>query len=336
MKGGVCIGCKETALQPGGILPDAFIKALSTDMEVDKPLDEVADEPDGHGNQKFSKELLFRCTTCKRVAHYSHLPVPSSFDEDASIAQIADYYQTVESWKCGDCASYAYPVDKIIAWRPDPPGAVEPGRPENQPPHYKDRLPREYLIKWERRSYRRLQWVPHMWLVAKAGAKLKNFLNGRIAVELLKEPVEGNNASASSSEPNFEIGAESRGSSVKPMDQTLTLPNEALVDAEKRIPLPWKTVDRVLDAVIWYPLNESRDTKSKRKGTNPVDEESLEEQRALVLKSGEPPEALFAGTVPEWESRTNRQISMEDIDDVAFAFFKWQDLPYDECLSGFH
>ena len=65
------------------------------------------------------KELFFRCVTCKRLSHYEHLPPPDHSDgSDWDAVSLAKYYP--EDWLCGYCASSAYTVEKIIAWRPFP------------------------------------------------------------------------------------------------------------------------------------------------------------------------------------------------------------------------
>ena len=130
-----------------------------------------------------SSELLFRCFTCKRLSHYAELP--PKIEDDDEVVEIAASYQ--KNWLCMDCSSYIYSLDKILAWRPYPATVVEedPGRAD-----YKSHLPREYLVKWEERGYRRTTWVPHMWLLSTSPGKLKNFVAGGSKVELLTANVE--------------------------------------------------------------------------------------------------------------------------------------------------
>jgi chromodomain-helicase-DNA-binding protein 4 len=184
MKGGICMGCMEAALEPETSLEHKKDTSTSADPTPDGDLEMI----DGtQGESKVTEgttdgitpglELLFRCFTCKRLSHYEHLPVPAEYKDKKIINSVAlaEYYQATTEWLCGDCSSYTYALDKILAWRPYPPTAVEPPRPDDEPPHYKLPLPREYLVKWLDRSYRRTQWVPHMWLVTTQCGQVEEF-----------------------------------------------------------------------------------------------------------------------------------------------------------------
>jgi hypothetical protein len=296
-----------------------------------KPVDEdVSVAP------QLDQAILFRCFTCKRVAHYEHLPLPPTLSSDADLDDIVEFY--ARTWLCADCSSYRDGVDKVIAWRPYPPNAVEPLRPANETPNYKTPLPREYLVKWMDRSYRRIQWVPHMWLLSTHHAKLKNFLTGGSKVELLKVAEEERNDIACAAV--FEI--DSRASSTKPGTETPFSPLEANPDAERRIPMAWKTVDRVLDVFLWRPskrVTKSRGDTRKDKGKANVVvsdddmediDESAEKERNSAFERGEQPGVKLMESIPDWEQRTQETFTIKNISQVVWAFFKWNDLGYDE------
>lgn len=258
------------------------------------------------------RELLFRCLTCKRIAHYKHLSLPPHMSEDNTLAEIAQFY--TQNWLCADCSSYKYGVDKILAWRPYPPNAVDPLRPKNEPQNYKNSLPREYLVKWLDRSYRRVQWVPHMWLVSTHYGRLRNFLSGGSKVELLKIVEEDEKMLVDEQHPpTFDIGNQSRASSTKPGSSSTSIVQEAVPDAERRIPPAWKTIDRVLDLYLWSG------------------EEYMENERRLAFDQGEQPGDSYIETISQWESRTERTFSVSDIEQVVWTFLKWDDLGYDDC-----
>ena len=325
----------ETAVELDASRADNKMDTSDSAHDQDIIMKDEADDSQKATACTWARELLFRCFTCKRLAHYNHLPKPHGF-EDASAAEIANHYQTSKSWLCADCASYQYPLDKIIAWRPYPANAVGPPREPRELPNYKTPLPREYLVKWEARSYRRLEWVPHMWLLSTHPSKLKNFIATGPKVDLLKEPTQEDESAMdvddSASAPTFEKASESRASSKKP-DDSIAAPLTALPDAERRIPLPWKTIDRVLDVNLWRPKPKKAVSKGKKKrtvATSSEDESGQEhaDERRYVFEKGEQPPADLTETVDEWEA--HHDLSKTDIDEVAWAFIKWEDLGYDE------
>lgn len=342
------MGCMETVLKSLGDTPGSTLARIK-DQDVE--MTAASPEPSSEGPAKPtitkpSRELLYRCLTCKRLAHYAHLPHPDVLSSDASLPEIAEYYQIDTSWLCSDCTSFRYALDKIIAWRPYPPNATEPKRPSDQPPPYKERLPREYLVKWQDRSFRRLSWVPHMWLVSTNPGKLKNFLSGGTKVELLKEPINDEEKEGGAGDTTtFDIAAdddESRTSSMKPgMAVAPKMPSDALPDAEKWIPPLWKTVDRVLDVVLWVSKrSKAKKTKKKKKKNVTIvisdseedEDEDLKEMKEKISEDGELPSLDNTETAEEWEERTGQPISMKEMNNVVWAFFKWGDLGYDEGI----
>lgn len=323
------MGCMEEALPPD---PKSQLKGAS---ETDKSGDVImVDAPPILSTAGGHSEFLFRCLTCKRLAHYEHLTKPESSIGDY-ITDIAQYYQ--KRWLCHDCLSFVYPLDLILAWRPYPPNAIEPPRDVNEPVHYKSRLPREYLVKWQDRSYRRTSWVPHMWLVSTHPSKLNNFLTKGPNVDLTEGSITGEMA-VDDDQPSG-LFAVSRDPSEKRETPAHSLPNAAVPDAEDRIPLPWKTVDRVLDVLLWRSTTKKQGKQGKGRVTKVIesDEEDEEDKAAYdyVFESGEQPDRDRTETLEHWEKRTREKFSLKDIDKVVWAFIKWEDLGYDNGLSPF-
>ncbi|KDQ63375.1 hypothetical protein JAAARDRAFT_169132 [Jaapia argillacea MUCL 33604] len=365
MKGGICMGCMAVVLEPEAPKVPAEPQATNSgegnggDVEMkDAPISSTAPLEDS--TVGLPRELLFRCITCKRLAHYEHLPVPSG--QDASDFQdavsLAEYYQSTNQWKCADCSSFTYAIDKVLAWRPYPPNAVEPPLPPGEIPNYRSPLPREYLVKWVDRSYRRTQWVPHMWLLSAYSSRLRNFLSVGSKIALLEEPV--------TEEPDADVEMTEKGDAEKEIGERIpftggddsskddlaretpepSLPTTAISDAERRIPLQWKTVDRVLDVLLWFPqkrLGTGRKGKQKqpqrrtrRVQSDEEDEldEAVEAERTAAFEEGEQPSADLTETVDEWQDRTGEILTLDHldelVDEVVWAFIKWDDLGYDE------
>ena len=311
MKGGSCIGCGEVALKPDPRLRSQKGENVDGDvaMEETQPLQELGTP----------KELFFRCITCKRLSHYEHLPPPDHSDgSEWDAVSLAKHYSG--DWLCGDCASFTYKVERIIAWRPSPEGATQPDEP-----NYKDALPREYLIKWKDRGYRRVTWVPHMWILATHGQMLRHFLLGTgPKVTLMEHPVL---EEVLDPEPTAPIG-DSRDSAPPvtfgdviedaPLPSADDRPPEAMPDAHLRIPPAWKTVDRALDILLWRPKEGS-------------DNGAMEHQRKIAFECGEQPSDDYVLSLDAWERANKHDITEKDIHLVAYAFFKWNDLGYEDC-----
>ena len=160
--------CKETVLEPE-TKPQAEGQASTQTVqphetaEVEQPVSPSED----------NANLLFRCIKCKRLAHYDHLPRD---DEDQTVGESAYKFQKDNEWQCADCVTFTFRVSVILAWRPYPKDAPDAQKDSQEPPNYRDALAREYLVKWDGRSYRRAQWVPHMWLLSTAPSMLRNFI----------------------------------------------------------------------------------------------------------------------------------------------------------------
>jgi chromodomain-helicase-DNA-binding protein 4 len=283
-------------------------------------------------------EPLFRCNICTRASHYAHLHQPPGEEDPKDAGELATYYQSMLRWKCWDCASFNYPLDKIIAWRPFPANAKETGSGPLHVPDYSASLPREYLVKWQDKSYRRVGWVPHMWLFATNRQKLRKFVQEGRTLKLLDQATQEAEAKE----------AEEHGMMMDVDDEEMliedgmpSLTKQAallapLVDAEQRIPPAWRTVDRVLDVMIWHPptpksANKSKGGKKSKRVES--DEELTPEAQAQLddaINYGDQPEMSFMETIEDYEKRTKRNISVNEAGDVIWALFKWGDLGYDE------
>ena len=353
-KGGICMGCKNVALEPESLVtpkaedhtpPSCSETVISTNFVVPDEGDALSDRIPATRSQRNdpaipSKELLFRCRLCKRLAHYAHLSPPdgviNAIAEGVDIEAVAEYYQHNQEWSCADCVSFVYRAEKILAWRPYPANARQPELPHGESISPKMHLPREYLIKWQDRSYRRVQWVPHGWLASVHAGLLRNFLVHGPKVELLEHAVQEDQVANAVSEGG--IGGSSKESDDSQPKAEVRSEDVALMsslDAERRIPPAWKTVDRVLDVLMWCP-HEQRSKANKREGSNKTTATDTavasDAQREWneAFESGEVPSAQNTRTLDEWEAQKEDELSIDDIDHVVWAFIKWDDLGYDE------
>jgi hypothetical protein len=193
-----------------------------------------------------------------------------------------------------------------------------------------------------------------MWLVSTSQAKLKNFLATGPKVRLLERPreeiVQEPSTFATSKEPTpafLAIDDNSARASALPEEEGA--PPSALPDAEKRIPVPWQTVDRILDVYLWDPLGRRRAQKKKkvvkRRGRpkRHVSDESeaedsldveeqkvIDAQRTAAFEYGDQPSEDLMETAQQWESRTGEKLTIDQACEIAWAYVKWDELPYDE------
>lgn len=247
--------------------------------------------------------------------------------EDSELADIAWYYQSEAKWHCQDCASFTHPLDRIIAWRPYPPDSVDPPLDPNALPPWKSSMAREYLVKWQNRSYRRTQWVPHMWLVSTSQGKLKNFLTGGTKVRLAAATPGDDMAVDTASEHAGDSRSNSRYTS-----QPASSPLDAIPDAESRIPEAWKTADRVLSVLLWRAGSQKATTATDSESDCVSDDEYKEEHRQIFAVGEEPPQDLTE-SISGYEKRTGHLFTIDDIQRVVWAFIKWDDLGYEEGTS---
>ena len=358
LKGGICMYCKNVALEPESLGPqkseDEILRSGSVAVTAGEPAlpngtDALSEQGPPIGGQCNnlaipSKELLFRCKLCKRLAHYAHLPsdrLMKGSAEEVDVEATAEYYQRDQDWSCADCVSFLYRVEKILAWRPYPADAPQPELPHGESISPKMHLPREYLVKWQDRSYRRVQWVPHGWLASVHSGLLRNFLLHGPKVELLEHAVREDQVANAASEGG--IGrSEKESDEPRPTaggfsEDVALLPS---LHAERRIPPAWKTVDRVLDVLIWSPgerwskANKKRaPRKEKMASADPAATTYAQKEWDEAFDLGEVPSAQNTRTVDQWEDDKETELSVDDIDRVVWAFIKWDDLGYDEGKS---
>ncbi|CAG7934692.1 unnamed protein product [Penicillium olsonii] len=105
--------------------------------------------------------VLTRCTRCKRAFHIEHiLPTP-----EADRSEIRPEY-----WHCSDCSNLPdeiLPIGVIVAWRPKTEVEVVPGLVELVP-----EIEKEYLVKWAKKSYFHVVWMPGDWVWCMAHAAM--------------------------------------------------------------------------------------------------------------------------------------------------------------------
>lgn len=136
-----------------------------------------------------SNHVLLRCTKCYRACHMHHLPprgkkAKDMEEEEMAKARFEEYSQ---DWQCKDCVDAPGDVETIVAWRPTNIDRYEPG----QTTDITEEDAKEYLVKWKKLSYFKVQWMPGAWVwgVA-ASATLKAFAKRHDTTSLPKMSTE--------------------------------------------------------------------------------------------------------------------------------------------------
>ncbi|KAL8694025.1 MAG: hypothetical protein Q9218_001263 [Villophora microphyllina] len=110
--------------------------------------------------------VLFRCTGCFRGFHFNHLPSkePDAIEVDISEEDLAkkrfEDYCRYGTWTCQSCTTAPAKVDSLIAWRPSDQDKYKPGTAT----HMVKEDNKEYLVRWEKRSYLKSTWMPGPWV----------------------------------------------------------------------------------------------------------------------------------------------------------------------------
>lgn len=103
--------------------------------------------------------VMFRCTKCKRPWHFEHLPSSSALQSDISTTRDQRLSEYSVDWTCHDCGTIGDKIQLLVAWRPES-KTVDEGQTYADIPEDD----KQYLIKWQDRSYFHCSWMPGAWV----------------------------------------------------------------------------------------------------------------------------------------------------------------------------
>ena len=110
-----------------------------------------------------AENLLFRCIGCYRTWHLEHLPPRSKFSkspEDISKLREARLKEYTPNWQCKDCCEVSQKVQGLVAWRPTDRESYKEGATVEELREDE----KEYLVKWDGRSYFACTWMSGGWV----------------------------------------------------------------------------------------------------------------------------------------------------------------------------
>jgi len=109
------------------------------------------------------ENVLFRCKTCQRAWHFEHLPPlfdTSKTPEDVDKLRDERFEEYTPKWQCKECCEVPAKVQTLVAWRPSDRDSYADGQTADM--FREDE--KEYLIKWENKSYFNCSWMPGAWV----------------------------------------------------------------------------------------------------------------------------------------------------------------------------
>lgn len=149
----------------------AFAPKLSATAEAKLRDENDGEDPITHIDQSLINNpdnILFRCTTCHCAYHFEHLPAIGGKNAEGSVREDRIESYSIE-WKCKNCLDLQYKISTLVAWRPRDQkeylGKTYYDVPEDA---------KEYLVKWEGRSYAHCEWKSGPWVFGVTNAVMRN------------------------------------------------------------------------------------------------------------------------------------------------------------------
>lgn len=166
----ICQSCKMPGLACSAFSPRKTAKQeekLREENDGQDPIAEVSSELLNN-----AENVLFRCTACHLGYHFEHLPAPpkSKTPNDYNELREARLKQYSSNWQCLDCRNIPAKVQTLVAWRPADRGSYIDGQTAED--FREDE--REYLVKWEEKSFFQCSWRPGGWVWGVTAATMRN------------------------------------------------------------------------------------------------------------------------------------------------------------------
>lgn len=167
-----CQTCKNPGVACASFSPRRTAKQeekLREENEGDDPITEVSEDLiNNPGN------VLFRCIGCQLAFHFEHLPPLSSksrsenlLDSELISKRFNEYSR---NWQCKQCLDAPAKVQGLVAWRTINHESYLSDQTAND--FREDE--KEYLIKWEDKSYFKCTWVPGGWVWGVTTVNMRN------------------------------------------------------------------------------------------------------------------------------------------------------------------
>ncbi len=149
----MCQQCRSPGLSCSAFSPKRTARQEEKMREENNGIDPVA--PVARELINNTENVLFRCQACHRGWHQNHLPPQEGVQSD-----VASYSK---KWRCSECLGMTHKIHRLVAWRPTKPYVPVKGQ---RAPYWQDTPDdeKEYLVKWETKSYAHCTWLPGAWV----------------------------------------------------------------------------------------------------------------------------------------------------------------------------
>ncbi|KAI1978024.1 hypothetical protein LOZ51_005382 [Ophidiomyces ophidiicola] len=151
---GKCTQCHDTGFFSKPLRPQLTSRQEQMLREENGGIDPITNVDMDMVNNP--ENVMFRCTTCKRSWHKSHL---STMDPN--------------TLQCEECENAPGEIESLVAWRPLDLDSYTPG-------YTSDMLPeesKEYLVKWRKLSFFKVKWMPGPWVWSVTAAVMRKAFN---------------------------------------------------------------------------------------------------------------------------------------------------------------
>ena len=115
--------------------------------------------------------VLFRCVQCSRAFHFHHLVSKTDamdIGSDDDVLANERFKEYGHDWTCKECSTMPAKLTGLVAWRP-----VDPDFDMDLDTTEVSEDAKEYLVKWENKSYFRAIWMPGAWTWGVAAVSMR-------------------------------------------------------------------------------------------------------------------------------------------------------------------
>ncbi|ESZ92582.1 hypothetical protein SBOR_7042 [Sclerotinia borealis F-4128] len=167
---GACSSCNE----PG---PSCAAFSVKKSAKQEEKLREENDGDDPITNVREGlvnnpNNVLFRCRGCQRGFHFEHLPLrlkKSTTPQDTEQLRSQRLKRYSKNWQCKECSETTAKLQTLVAWRLSDRKSYAEG--DEFDAFREDE--KEYLVKWDDKSYFQCSWMPGAWVWGVAAGSMR-------------------------------------------------------------------------------------------------------------------------------------------------------------------